>query len=99
MMEMQMVFADNSDSEDEDTKAEKKKARMEKNREWRKKREMGRWESCGLEPPPSPTTERERHRLAARELEQELFHLLLCTCCGAQLMPQAWQCAEGHMTC
>lgn len=99
MMEMQMMFAGDSDTEDEDTKAERSKVRMETNRDWRKKREMAKWESCGLEPPPSPTTERETNRLAARDLEKQLCKLLLCTNCGKQLQPQAWQCAQGHMTC
>ena len=62
MMEMQMVFANTSDSEDEDTKASRMAAREDKNREWRRERELGRWRSCGLEPPPSPTTAREEHR-------------------------------------
>jgi len=99
MMEMQMAFAGNSDSEDEDTKVARKIAREEQNREWRKKREMARWESCGLEPPPSPKTAREQHRSSARQLEKQLFHLLLCSTCHAQLMPQAWQCKQGHFTC
>lgn len=99
MMEMQMVFANTSDSEDEDTKASRMAAREDKNREWRRERELGRWRSCGLEPPPSPTSAREEHRLAARGLEKELYHLLLCTACGAQLLPQAWQCGQGHLTC
>jgi len=99
MMEMQMLFAGDSDTEDEDTRTERRKTRMEKNREWRKKREMARWESCGLEPPPSPTTERENNRLAARDLEKQLCKLLQCTNCGDQLLPHAWQCGQGHMTC
>ena len=60
---------------------------------------MHRWESCGLEPPPSPQTAREQHRSSARQLEKQLFHLLLCSTCDAQLMPEAWQCKQGHFTC
>lgn len=98
MMEMQMVFANNSEPEDEDTKAFKRKKREESNREWRKKREISRWKSCGLEPPPSPTTEKEKHRLAARDLEKQMYKLLLCSSCDKPL-DQAWQCDQGHMTC
>ena len=58
-----------------------------------------RWESCGLEPPASPRTAREQHRLAARELEKKLFHALVCSTCQAQLVPEAWQCRQGHFTC
>jgi hypothetical protein len=99
MMEMQMALAGNSDPEDTETAAERAAAREESNREWRRRREARRWASCGLEPPPSPATERERHRLAARGLESELLGLLLCSACREQLGPEAWQCGEGHFTC
>ena len=58
-----------------------------------------RWESCGLEPPASPRTAREQHRLAARDLEKKMFHALVCSTCQDQLVPEAWQCRQGHFTC
>ena len=87
-MEMTMVLGPDSDSEDEDTKLQKTQERQEQNRAWRKRKELERWESCGLEPPPSPSCEREEHRLAARQLESQLVNLLLCTACGGKLVPQ-----------
>ena len=59
-----------------------RKERLEKNKAWRKKKELERWESCGLQPPPSPEEIKERNREKARKIEKKLYKELMCSNCG-----------------
>ena len=79
-----MAVMSQVEPEDEDAdekKEEERTERMEKNKEWRKRREMQRWESCGLDPPPDPSTEKDKNRKIARKFEKKLCSELLCSNC------------------
>ena len=78
---MAMMQKDEVEEEDEDQKEEERLARIDKNKEWRRQREMQKWESCGLDPPPDPKKEKERNRKIARKFEQQLCSELLCSQC------------------
>ena len=67
--------------EDEDKKKEERIERIDKNKEWRKRKEMERWESCGLDPPPDLKIEKEKNRKIARKFEKQLCSELICSNC------------------
>ena len=58
-----------------------RRERLEKNKEWRKRKEREKWESQGLKPPPEPEDIRERNRKFARKFEKKLHKELLCSNC------------------
>jgi len=96
---MAMMQKDEAEEEDEDQKEEDRLARIDKNKEWRRRREMQKWESCGLDPPPDPKKEKERNRKIARKFEKQLCSELLCSQCRNQLIGEVWECLDGHPTC
>lgn len=96
---MAMMQKDEVEEEDEDQKEEDRLARIDKNKEWRRRREMQKWESCGLEPPPDPKKEKERNRKIARKFEKQLCNEMLCSQCRNQLIGEVWECLDGHPTC
>lgn len=85
--------------EDEDKKEEERIERIDKNKEWRKRKEMERWESCGLAPPPDPKIEKEKNRKIARKFEKQLCSELICSNCRYELLGEVWECLDGHPTC
>ena len=58
-----------------------RKERLEKNKEWRKRKEREKWESQGLKPPPGPEDITEKNRKFARKFEKKLHKELLCSNC------------------
>jgi len=98
-----MAFALIEDPEDEDAakkkEEEERSNRIDKNKEWRKKREMQRLESCGLEPPPDPSIQKEKNRKIARKFEKQLCRELMCSNCKLELLTEVWECLDGHPTC
>jgi len=99
LVAMAMMAKDEPEEEDDDKKEEERQERIEKNKEWRRRRELQRWESCGLEPPPSPKTVRENNRKIARKIEKQLCSELMCSNCRCHLTDEVWECVEGHPTC
>eukprot|EP00092_Neocalanus_flemingeri_P002313 GFUD01002470.1.p1 GENE.GFUD01002470.1~~GFUD01002470.1.p1 ORF type:complete len:438 (-),score=107.45 GFUD01002470.1:141-1454(-) len=87
------------EDEDENKKKEERSERIEKNKEWRKRREMQKWESCGLDPPPDPSIEKEKNRKIARKFEKQLCSELTCSNCRCELVVEVWECLDGHPTC
>ena len=82
LFEGALIFQREEDDPEEVDEEELRKQRLEKNKEWRKRREMERWESCGMKPPPDPEVLREKNREKARKIEKKLFKEFLCSCCG-----------------
>jgi len=78
---MALIATAEPEEEDEEKKEEERLERIDKNKEWRRRREMQKWESCGLEPPPDPSIEREKNRKIARKFEKQLCSELLCSLC------------------
>ena len=70
------------DEDNEVDQEEMRKQRIEKNQEWRRKKELQRYESCGLEPPQDPEEIREKNRKLARKIEKKLHKEFLCSNCG-----------------
>ena len=54
-----------------------KRERLEKNKEWRKRKERDKWESQGLKPRLGPEDIREKNRKCETKLQKEL----LCSNC------------------
>jgi len=76
-----------------------RKQRLEKNKEWRRKKEIEKYESCGLKPPPTQEEIDEKNRKIARKIEKKLHKEFLCCNCRCELVNEAWECCEGHLTC
>jgi len=96
---MALIATAEPEEEDEEKKEEERLERIDKNKEWRRRREMQKWESCGLEPPPDPSIEREKNRKIARKFEKQLCSELLCSLCRNELLGEVWECIDGHPTC
>ena len=77
---MAMMVRDDGEREEVDPE-EARQERLEKNKEWRKRREREKWEREGLEPPPGPEEIKERNRKLARKYEKKLHKELLCSNC------------------
>ena len=77
---MAMMVRDDGEREEVDPE-EARQERLEKNKEWRKRKEREKWEREGLEPPPGPEEIKERNRKLARKYEKKLHKELLCSNC------------------
>ena len=77
---MAMMVRDDGEREEVDPE-EARQERLEKNKEWRKRKEREKWEREGLEPPPGPEEIKERNRRLARKYEKKLHKELLCSNC------------------
>ena len=55
--------------------------RLERNQEWRRRREAERWQSSGRQPPPGPDTIKENNRKIARKIEKKVYRQFLCSNC------------------
>ena len=77
---MAMMVRDDGEREELDPE-EVRTERLEKNKEWRRKKEREKWEREGLEPPPGPEEIKEKNRKLARKYEKKLHKELLCSNC------------------
>ena len=66
---------------DEEGEEEARRERLERNKEWRRRKEAERMRSLGLPPPEDPELIREKNRKVARKLEKKLHKEFLCTNC------------------
>ena len=76
-----LIATSGGDREEEADTEEIRRERLEKNKEWRKRKEREKWESQGLQPPPGPEDIREKNRKVARKFEKKLHKELLCSNC------------------
>jgi len=98
-MAMTMMRNSDTDSSDSESREKSREERKEKNKDWRKRRELSRWESCGLEPPQEEEPEEDNDRTTARQYEKQLVRLLTCSKCRICLTSDIWECEDGHPTC